>query len=61
VGFGNPPLRERDEWALFMRAERELSESWVVYAEAQFETSNSTDPFLVYDVNKITTGVRWTN
>jgi hypothetical protein len=60
VGFGNPPLRERDEWAMFVRLERELGESWVVYAEAEFERNDSTDPFLVYDVNTVMAGFRWT-
>lgn len=58
--FGpNPALRRRDEWSAYARLERNLSESMIVFADAEYVDSHSNDPFLEYDQWRGAIGIRW--
>jgi hypothetical protein len=60
VGFGiSPPPRIRDDVALSVRIERQLSSRWTAYAEYLWERNRSNDPLASYSMNEGLLGLRW--
>lgn len=60
VGFGiAPPPRIRDDVALSVRIERQLSTRWTAYAEYLWERNRSNDPLASYSMNEGLLGLRW--
>jgi hypothetical protein len=59
-GFGEfEAPTKRDNLTAFMRVERLLSDSLLVFVEGDMEDSTSNDPFIVYDDLTLVLGLRW--
>lgn len=60
VGFGvAPPPRIRDDVALNVRIERQISARWTAYVEYSWERNRSNDPLASYSMNEGLLGLRW--
>ncbi len=60
VGFGiAPPPRIRDDVALNVRIERQISTRWTAYVEYSWERNRSNDPLASYSMNEGLLGLRW--
>lgn len=60
VGFGiAPPPRIRDDVALNLRVERQISARWTAYLEYSWERNRSNDPLASYSMNEGLLGLRW--
>lgn len=53
------PLRRKSDWGLRLRAERQLSRRWTMFAQWDRETSDDRLPTLDYEANTVQVGLEW--
>jgi hypothetical protein len=53
------PLRRKDDWSLRLRAERQLSRRWTLFAQWDRETSADRLPDSDYQANTVQVGLEW--